>query len=475
MSWRISRSLALAASLGIILSLAGCAHYQPAPLSPEQSAAQLQTRSLADAGLRTFLEQNSAGPTEWPLTTWDFHRLTLAAFYYHPSLDVARAQWSVARAGVRTAGGRPNPVLSVAPGYSMNAPSGVSPWFPLMSIDVPIETAGKRGYRIAQAEHLSEAARLNIAGAAWQVRSSLRASLLDYVSARQRSQSLQRLLQTQQQIVALLEERLKAGAVARTELTPFRLALAKANLDYGDAARQAAESRARVAESIGLAARTTDGVEFTLDLAVAAAAGQDLTSDQARQQALLGRPDVLAALAEYAARQSALQLEIAKQYPDLHLSPGYQFDQGEHKWSLGLSIELPVLNRNQGPIGEAQARREEAAARFLALQARVIGELDRALAARAAALEHLERQRQLTELTRSQAASLDALFRAGATDRLEFLAAQLEGITGELALLDAQVKALQALAQLEEGLQRPLEGWPSLEQGRPAPTKEDKP
>jgi hypothetical protein len=35
-----------------------------------------------------------------------------------------------------------------------------------------------------------------------------------------------------------------------------------------------------------------------------------------------------AVLAEYAARQSALQLEIAKQYPDLHLSPGIRIHKG---------------------------------------------------------------------------------------------------------------------------------------------------
>ena len=106
----------------------------------------------------------------------------------------------------------------------------------------------------------------------------------------------------------------------------------------------------------------------------------DLTSAEARRAALQSRTDILAALAEYAASESALQLEIAKQYPDIHLSPGYQFDQGDNKWHLGLSAELPVLNRNQGPIAEAEARRAESAARFEALQAKVIAEIDRALA-----------------------------------------------------------------------------------------------
>jgi outer membrane protein TolC len=96
---------------------------------------------------------------------------------------------------------------------------------------------------------------------------------------------------------------------------------------------------------------------------------------------LQGRSDIQSALAEYAAAEADLQLQIAKQYPDVHLSPGYQYDQGDNKWSLGVTFELPLLNQNQGPIAEARARRLESAARFTELQAKVIGEIDRASAA----------------------------------------------------------------------------------------------
>jgi outer membrane protein, heavy metal efflux system len=456
----------------MILCLAGCAHYQPAPLSPEQSAAELEARSLTNLALRSFLETNAVPTAEWPARIWDLPHLTLAALYYHPSLDVARAQWAMVQAGIKTAGGRLNPILSAVPGYSMNAPSGVSPWFPLVSLDVPIETAGKRGYRMVHAQHLSEAARLNILSAAWQVRANLRASLLDYAAARRRAELLQLQLQLQQQIVTLLEVRLRAGAAARTELTPFRVALAKTGVDYADAARQAAEARARIAEAVGLPARAVEGVDFGFDPALAPDAAKDLTTAEARRQALLGRADVLAGLAEYAASQTALQLEIAKQYPDVHLNPGYQFDQGEHKWSLGLSLELPVLNRNEGPIAEAKARRAEVAARFLALQAKIMGEIDRALALRSTSLEQVERQRQLTHLAREQSASLEAMFQAGAADKLELSSAQFEASLSDLTLLDAQIKALQAVGLLEEAIQRPLDGWPALEQGRTAQAKQ---
>jgi len=344
-----------------------------------------------------------------------------------------------------------------------------------VSLDVPIETAGKRGYRLAQARHLSDAARLKIATTAWQVRSSLRSSLLDFVAASQRAGFLQKQLQLQQQSVALLEQRLAAGSVARTDLTLPRIALTKAGVDHAAAARLAAEARARVAEAIGVPVKALEGVELRFALALPAEAGKELTSVEARREALLGRSDVLSALAEYAASQSALQLEIAKQYPDVHLNPGYQFDQGEHKWTLGISVELPIFNQNQGPIAETKAKREEAAARFLAVQAKVIADIDRALAGRAAAMEQMQRQGELTKLAHEQSAAAENLLKAGASVKLEFASAQLEATANELAYLDAQVQAQQAVAQLEEAIQRPVETWPALEQGRSPQTKKVKP
>jgi len=452
--------------------LAGCQRFQSVPLSPRQSAAALESRSLNNPELRGFVEKfHQPALTSWPPDRWDFSTLTLVAFYYHPNLDLARAQWGVAKAGIQTAAGRPNPVLSAVPGYSINPANGTSPWFPLLSVDIPIETMGKRGHRIAQAQKISEAARLNIASAAWQVRSNLRLALLDFSIAQQRADLLQKQITLQQQIVALLEQRFQAGEVARTELTLSRVGLARSGVDLADAIRQAAEARVRVAESLGLSEKAIAEAKFDVQLPISAEAGQELTSADVRQQALLGRPDILAGLAEYAASESLLQLEIAKQYPDIHLAPGYQFDQGEHKWSLGISAELPVLNQNQGPIAEAAAKREESAARFVSLQAKILAEIDRALAARTASMEQVTRQQQITQLAREQAASVEAMFQAGAADKLEFSSAQLEANVSGLALLDAQIKAQQAVAQLEDAVQRPLENWPPLERGRSAQAK----
>src|SRR5204863_2870979 len=97
------------------------------------------------------------------------------------------------------------------------------------------------------------------------------------------------------------------------------------------------------------------------------------------------RADLLASLARYEAAQAGLQLEIAKQYPDVRIGSGYQWDQGESKWTISAGAELPIFNRNQGPITEAEARRKLRAAETLDAQARAINEIDRALQSLAAA------------------------------------------------------------------------------------------
>src|SRR5881409_2703627 len=132
--------------------LAGCAPFESRPISPTETAARLDARRLDDLKLKEFLETNLGHPLEpWPLPSWDLETLTLAAFYFHPALDVARVQWRVAQAGVRTAGGLPNPTLGLTPGYDTSAANGLSPWIPFLNLDVPLETAGKRGHRVSKA------------------------------------------------------------------------------------------------------------------------------------------------------------------------------------------------------------------------------------------------------------------------------------------------------------------------------------
>ena len=464
---RFFAELCLALFLGL---LAGCARFEPKPISPAQTAAELESRSLTNAALKTFLETNlhRAFP-DWPATAFDFDLLTLAAFYYHPDLAVAWAQWAVAQAGNKTAGGRPNPTLSLVPGYD-TAGGLASPWFPAVSLDVPIETAGKRGKRIAAAKHLSEAARLNLATVAWKVRSDLRSSLLVFSAAQRREALLEKQISVQEKIVALLDQQIQAGAIAGSEAAAPHIALQKLRLDFAAAQSQRAEARARVAEAIGVPLGALGDLPDGDSRAPA-----DLTTAEIRRAALRGRTDILGALAEYAAAQANLQLEIAKQYPDVHLNPGYQFDLGENKWSLGLSFDLPILNQNQGPIAEAAARREEAAAKFNAVQFKVLAEIERAVEVFRVSEKNSATLRALAETQAKQRAAVESQFNAGALERLDWLNAQFESVNADLLQLDARAKLQAAAAALEDAVQRPLAVMNSAAIERPLAKKETQP
>lgn len=459
----------------IVVFLSACTSFQPQPLSPADTIAAYESRTLDNPGLQAFIKKNIQSElAAWPLPQWDFDLLTLVALYYHPDLDVARAKWGVAQAGLSTAGMRPNPSINLNAQRNADAPGGTSPWTLGLNLDIPVVTAGKRGYRIDQAQYLSEAARLAIAGTAWQVRSRVRSTLLDMYLARQAQTALLRQQNLQQNNVALLEHRLALGMASQPEATQARIALNQTTLAFNEAQKLQAEARAKLAGALGVSSKAIENMTISTDLFTRI---PELPAMDVRQQALLSRPDILSALAEYAASQSALQLEIARQYPDLHLGPGYSWDAGARKWSLGLlSLTLPIFNQNHGPIAEAKARRLQAMANFNATQARALGEIDAGLAGYQFVQAKLAAADALLAEQNKQLQNMEASLKAGETDKVALLGAQLEMSRIEISRIDVLAKTQQALGALEDAVQRPLIApalLPAAVQDNPRQTKEN--
>jgi len=451
---RLRGHITLALAAGLTLGLSACARYQARPIEPAATATAFDQRSLQDAGLQAFLHQHLPAAPIGARASWDLQTLTWAAFYYQPELDVARAQWQAAKAAAITAGARPNPTLDITNQYDVDAPTGISPWTVGPALSIPIETAGKRRARIRQAQQTAEAARLHVAETAWQVRQHVRSALLGtYPTAAMIRQAQM----WQAERVQLIERRLRAGEAAQPDMTQARIALNRLTLDAQDAQRRVTESRAQLAQALGLSVSALDGVTLALDAFQQPPPASALPTQAIQREALLRRPDVRAALADYEASQAALQGEIAKQYPDIALGPGFQWDAGQAKWSLGLSLTLPLLNQNQGPIAEARARRQEAAARFLTTQAKAIGEVNQAFASYRQMLDKLATADALLTAQRKASASAGALFQAGETDRLDWVSAQVELASAELARTDTLIQTQQALGMLEDALRRPLE------------------
>jgi hypothetical protein len=141
-----------------------------------------------------------------------------------------------------------------------------------------------------------------------------------------------------------------------------------------------------------------DGVAFSWPGFDSPPSQLSLSPIEIQRLALLNRIDLRRQLAQYAATDEALKLEIAKQYPDVNLAGGYSWEGGENIFELGPSSALPVFNHNQGPIAEAEARRREVAAQFLAMQAGIIEQSQTTLTRYRGALGALEAARSAAEL-----------------------------------------------------------------------------
>ena len=246
----------------LILSVTGCARFQDRPLNPADSAVRIEARTLSSPALREFIKSVVGHTAAWPFKAWDIDRLTLAAIYYHPDLALARAQAETADAATTTAGQRPNPSITVTPTWIRNLATAAVPWIAASAINIPIETAGKRGYRIDKTGHLTDAARLRIADAAWLVRGRLRLAMLEAYAAQEAERLVQRQLTIQQAMTKRLEQQLSVGEITRLEVIRSHLALNQLQLNVSAAQKRSAESRVMLATAIGVPVDALSGIEI---------------------------------------------------------------------------------------------------------------------------------------------------------------------------------------------------------------------
>ena len=443
-------------SLATLLGSSAChyATFQPQPISASASAQDFDARTLENPDLQNFLRANFDPNFDAKKDNWSFESLCWVAFYYNPSLDSVRAAWKSAQANASGAHARPNPTLTLAPGFSANSPSGVPPWIPVVSVDLPIETAGKRAHRAAAADQEAESAHQAIFSAAWKLRSDLRNALLELVLAQTRLKNLRRQEEASLQVENSFAARLRAGTISAGEAAPARLAFARSQAARAEAEQQPGLARIKIASLLGVSASAVESL--SVDSYSPAREWNEAEFKQLRDRALTTRPEILAALAHYNAAQAALALEIAKQYPDLHLGPAYQYDQGQSKWTLGFTAELPIFNHNQAGIAAASAHRVELAAQFTEIQAQVISEIDAAIANWKASRAQLANWEKLSAELSHQHTLRSQRLQAGAIDRLEEENAEVDFLTADAGRLEANVQVALASGQLEDALQVPL-------------------
>ena len=425
--------------------------YKSATIAPAETAFRLEARNLGDPGLRRFLEKNGYTFVGWPPTRWNLELLSFAALYFNPTIDAGRARLLGAQAAIVSAGARPNPSFGLSPGIP-------SPYLLTLDIAVPVETANKREHRVQIARSLDEAARFDLADSAWRVRSGVRSALLSYFLASRNLEALHSEEQVRTAQVKILEERLAVGEIPRPEVDAARIGLAKTQLGITAEEGQIAQAKAVLAGSIGIPVSGLQNFEFSWPDLDSPPSPESFSRQTIQRDAVLNRLDVRRSMTEYAAAEANLQLEIAKQYPDVHIGPGYTYEEKNNFFTIGLSVTLPLFNRNHGPIAEAEAKRKESGAVFLVTQAQVIAQSEQAYAAYSAALKELAKADQsLRNLQDSQLQMMQYAVSAGEEDQLALNGLHLQATAVTRARLDALSRAQNALGALEDAVQRPLD------------------
>ncbi|TAL52740.1 TolC family protein [Pandoraea sp.] len=429
--------------------LSGCASYTPRPLDPGKTAAALTRRNLSDPRLLRFLttEQHRNGPPQWNLDT-----LALVAVYERPDMSVAKARLREAQGGETTAAALPNPTLSIAPTYDTTVTS--SPWTVGPIVSFLIQSYGARPARIARARARTEEAQEAIAVTAWQLRAQVRTAMLDAWATQQNAALAARRAALAGSYRQAVDQRYQAGMVSAATLTMATLAQNQAELQFASDQRAVRLARAGLAAALGLPKAALDGID--LDMNGIAHPRQPGSLKPLVHAALTARPDVLAALAHYAAAQASLRLAVARQYPAIDIGPGYHYDQGDNKFILSISLPLPIFNQDQGPIAQARAARQIAAQQFLTTQAKALAEIDRAQTDWHASEAELVSAQKLREAAADALDRQRSAFTAGQIGRLRLLGAELAYVQSQQGTLTASVHERVALGHLEVALYHPF-------------------
>lgn len=421
----------------------GCAQFRGEPISASAGAASFDARTLDDPRLEEFIAGLGGGGA------YTLDRLALTALYYHPNLEVSRSRFAAALAAVETARQIPNPQARL---NFTAAPFSISP-----VVSFLIETFGKRGKRTEVAQELVQAAKEDITNATWLVRGGVRVAMLAVWGAERRTDFLRQRLQLQEQLVQLLERRFEEGEASALDVTRERINRNQVSLALGDGERLRAEAYARLAAATGVPAAALAGKTLSFD-AFERAPSPRMDVPELRRTALTGRSDVQGLLAEYRAAEAGVRLEIANQFPNLIVAPGYNYSLGREEYLIAPAIaaDLPIFNRNEGPIAEAEARRIGAAARFVSLQARITGAIDTAAVSYRQAGETVSTADALLTDARRRNDQISRSFEAGEADRPALVTAGIELVTAELSRFDAGMQQRQELGSLEDALQHPL-------------------
>ena len=339
-----------------------------------------------------------------------------------PEFAAARREIEAADGLLDQAGRLPNPMLSGSV-EDLRGGSRTSAF----QISQLIELGGKREARRRAAERGQDGARAFVEARALALRAAVAAAFWDALAARRRRQLAEESAALAREALDVVARRVAAGKVSPVDETRARLALGAVEIETRQAAQDSEAARARLAALLALAPAELgepDG-ELTLPPAGPAPARLAELVDAAPE----ARHDA-------ARREAQVDIERSRAVPDVNVGLGLQRNNelGRNQALVGLSIPLPVFDRNQGLLREALARADQGRDLVRATALRVEGE------ARVAAA--------LLDSARRQAALIDDSLLPDARSARDAATLGFSlGRFGVLDVLDAQRTLFQVRAQ----------------------------
>ncbi|OWQ92241.1 hypothetical protein CDN99_07840 [Roseateles aquatilis] len=362
----------------------------------------------------------------------------------HPRLRAAGHEVEANDGAVRQAALPPNPSLGLEQEDTRRETRTLT-----VLLSQPLELGGKRAARTALAQRGRDLAQADLDALRAEIRADAVQAFFEALLAQERVQAAEESSRIAGGGADVTARRVAAGKLAPNDETRARVAEAAARIELRQARADSRASRHALAAAVGI----DEALIGPLDGRAESLPALPGEADIARR--LADAPALRRARLEVDRAQAAYDLERARRIPDVTVTLGAKRAQeiGRNQAVIGVSLPLPLFDRNQGAQFEALKRRQAAEQLAEAESQRLRSEVLRAadeLQARIDEVDALRREVLPGAREAHQAATRG--FELGKFGFLDVLDAQRTWLQARTQLLDALARAHRANADLERRL-----------------------
>lgn len=322
-----------------------------------------------------------------------------------------------------------------------------------------IELAGQRSRRRAAAEHGVSAARASFRQARRTALAQAARAFAEAAGERELLASHRSDAELARRFAELTRRRVEAGSATAVEEVLARAGLARAERQLALARGLYRRAQAALAEAAGLS-----------DAALVVPVGElprpqePPSLDALLETAADARGDLAAARARVAAGGARVDLARAERIPDLTAAVRAGREEGDDILGLGLMIPIPLFDRNEGAVAEADAELAGARAELAVAELAVHRDVAAARERLAAALEALDAAERLgLDPLEEGLELLERAFDAGKIGSAELLLYRRELVEARRQSVEARVEAVRAAIELALATGATLPGTEWLE------------